>query len=69
MEIEVGKGPETGSGQNSVSPWQAAQEQIWHLDRALTTINGDTAESRIVRHFIVAQIEALKWASKRWEVG
>lgn len=56
------------NGAVELSPWHKIQEQIRHLDRALTTIDGWSDESNHTRGFIVGQIEALKWAEKLWEV-
>ncbi len=50
------------------TPWQKVQTQIRHLDRALTTIDGQFEESEKTRTFITGQIEALKWAARLWEV-
>ena len=49
---------------SKLSPWQRIQEHINKLDRALTTIDGNTDESRQARGYIIGQIEALKWAAK-----
>ncbi len=62
----LGKPDEPNCGQET--PWQKVQAQIRHLDRALTTIDGDFEESEKARLFITGQIEALKWAARLWEV-
>ena len=53
----------------TLQPWQKINAQIVHLDRALTTIDGQFEESKFARFYITAQIEALKWAAKLWDVG
>ena len=53
----------------TLTPWHRIQEQIHHLDRSLNTIKYDVPdEVRLARTFIVAQIEALKWAARLMEI-
>lgn len=52
----------------SLKPWQIIDEQVRILDRSLNTIQGYSDESGQARSYIIGQIEALKWASKLWEV-
>ena len=51
------------------TPHNRISEQIRFLDRALNTIPHERSEeTRLVRHYIIAQIEALKWAMRLLEV-
>ena len=53
----------------TLTPWHRIQEQINHLDRSLNTIKYDVpVEVRLARTFIIAQIEALKWAARLLEI-
>jgi len=50
------------------TPWKRMLTQEATLDRALTAIRGDTPESMQARTYIIAQIEALRWARQLYEV-
>jgi hypothetical protein len=56
------------SAVGSPSPHQRITDQMRALDKALATIEGWSDESGQARSYIIGQIEALKWASKLWEV-
>jgi hypothetical protein len=56
-------------GTQCEAPWQQMHRQADHLERSLNTIKGYTDESRLVRHFLIAQIEALRWSANLYTVG
>lgn len=59
--------PSERTGQDH--PWQKINLQLRTLDDALLTIPWNASEeAKIVRQYIVGQIEALKWVVKFYEV-
>lgn len=67
--MEDPKQAECEPGAYQLTPWGKIQEQIGNLDKSLKTINGSFEESEKARLYICGQIEALKWASRLWDVG
>lgn len=65
-EADIKTAQEASAG--TLSPYQRITEQMRALDKALATIEGWSDESGQARSYIIGQIEALKWASKLWEV-
>lgn len=56
------------SGPATDQPWQRIHMQIGFLDRALNTIpHTGSEETTLVRSYLIAQIEALKWVLKMYE--
>lgn len=54
------------SGPGTEQPWQIIHKQIGFLDRALNTIpHTGSEETTLVRSYLIAQIEALKWVIRK----
>jgi hypothetical protein len=56
-------------GPAQATPFMRMSEQINNLERSLNTMFGWTDESARTRVYVVAQIEAIKWCLKQFDVG
>jgi hypothetical protein len=54
-------------GPQTETPWTRMLKLESVLDSALTAIDGGTPESAQARTYLVAQIEALRWARKQYD--